>query len=192
MSRLFNPAGDSFAVTWIQAGPCQVLQEKTAAKDGYSALQLGFEPVLKASQQNRKSRRGKNFKVLREMRLTEGVKSELKVGDAITVEIFQVGDKLTVAGVSKGKGFQGVVKRHGFAGRDSAHGARHEERKGGSIGNRWPQRVVPGRKMAGHMGEDRVTVKNLKVLAVDKSANLLALAGALPGRKGALIELKTK
>ncbi|MBM3206057.1 MAG: 50S ribosomal protein L3 [Candidatus Staskawiczbacteria bacterium] len=112
------------------------------------------------------------------------------VGDEITTAIFNEGDKVTVVGFSKGKGFQGGVKRHGFAGRNRSHGAKHESRTIGSTGQRFPQHVIKGRKMPGRMGYERVTVKNLKVIKIDKDNNIIALKGAIPGHRGTLLQIK--
>ncbi|MCD6115187.1 50S ribosomal protein L3, partial [bacterium] len=146
-------------VTLIEAGPCFVTQIKTKEKDGYQAVQLGFEKIEK-EKKIKKSQKNKPFRYLREFRLDNV--EEFKVGDVIDVSRFEPGEKVKVSGISKGKGFQGVVKRWGFSGRNATHGVKHEERKPGSIGSAFPQRVIKGKKMPGRMGNERVTIKNLE------------------------------
>lgn len=172
-------------VTLVQAGPCVVTQIKQKDKDGYEAVQIGFEK--KKENKIKKSEKGKGYKYLKEFR---GELGEMKVGDEIDVSVFEEGDIVKVAGVSKGKGFQGAVKRWGFAGKSRTHGVKHEHRTLGSVGATGPARVLPGKKMPGQMGAERVTVKNLKVVKIDKENNLIALKGAIPGRKGTLIEIR--
>ena len=184
MSQVFNEKGKVIPVTIIEAGPCQVTQIKTKEKDEYEAVQVGFWKISKKNK-IKKTMKGKEFRYLREFR-----NGEYKVGDKIDVSIFQEGNKVKVSGLSKGKGFAGVVKRWGFHGKNATHGVKHEERTIGSIGSRIPQRVIKGKKMPGRMGYARVTVKNLKVIKVDKENNLLAVKGAVPGRKGMLLEVK--
>lgn len=185
MSQIFDKNGRVVPVTLIEAGPCQITQIKTKEKDGCSSYQIGFLPKKKNI---KKTEKGKEFKYLREQR-TEN-KEQFKIGDKIDVSIFKEGDLVKVAGISKGKGFQGGVKRWGFRGRSPSHGTKHEMRTGGSIGSSFPQRVAKGRKMPGRMGSDRVTVKNLKIVKIDMENNLLALRGALPGRAGTLLEIR--
>ncbi len=180
MSRIFDQKGNMVPVTLIEAGPCQVTQVKTKEKDGYEAFQIGFEKKKK----EKKSLKGKPFRFLKEFK-----GGQYKAGDRIDVSAFQEGDKVKVSGISKGKGFQGAVKRWGFSGRNASHGVKHEHRTLGSIGMTGPERVIKGKKMPGRMGRDRVTLKNLKVAKVDKENNLLALKGAVPGSKGTLLEI---
>tara|TARA_Y100000310_G_C20698585_1_gene827559 strand:+ start:5015 stop:5569 length:555 start_codon:yes stop_codon:yes gene_type:complete len=161
-------------VTVVAAGPCKVLLQRTKEKDGYVALQLGFEE------------KGKKYRYIKEFR--NGI--DLKIGDVVAVSSFQEGDKVKVSGISKGKGFQGGVRRHGFHGRNATHGVKHEERTLGSVGGRFPQRVVKGRKMPGRMGAERITTKNLEVVKVDAEHNLLVLKGAVSGRPGTLLEIR--
>lgn len=163
-------------VTLVQAGLITVTQIKRKEKDGYEAVQVGY---------GEKSKRQKPFAVLKEFR---GESADL--GAVIDVSIFEEGEKVQVSGISKGKGFQGAVKRHGFAGRNATHGVKHEERGLGSTGTSFPERVIKGRKMPGRMGSNRITVKNLKIVKVDKQHNLLALRGAVPGRRGTLLEIR--
>ena len=173
-------------VTLIEAGPCQITQIKNKNKDGYEAIQIGFEKISKKSK-IKKPMNKKPFKLLREIRTKD---ETLKVGDEINVSIFKKGDKITVSGFSKGKGFQGAVKRWGFSGRNATHGVKHEQRTLGSVGSRFPQRVIKGRKMPGRMGNKRVSIKNLEIIEVDKENNLLAVKGAIPGEKGTILEIR--
>ena len=190
MSQIFNEQGKVITVTLVEAGPCHVIQVRTQEKDGYSAVQIGFESkkdkhTNKAQQGHfKKSGAQGNFRYSREFQA-----EDLKVGDKIDAGIFNPGEIVRVGGISKGKGFQGVVKRHGFSGANATHGTKHNERAPGSIGSAWPQRVFKGKKMAGRMGSDRVTVKGLEIIEVDKDQNILAINGALPGRKGTLLEI---
>jgi large subunit ribosomal protein L3 len=190
MSQIFNDQGKVIPVTLVEAGPCQVVQVRDLEKDGYQAVQIGFDPVkekkVNKPQQGHFKKAGlkKNYRYLKEFK-AEG----LKVGDKIEVTLFNPGEIVKVSGISKGKGFQGVVKRHGFAGFPATHGTKHGLRAPGSIGSAFPQRVFKGKKMAGRMGGDRVTVKGLEIVQVDKDNNLLAVKGALPGRKGTLLEI---
>lgn len=185
MSQMFDKDGNLIPVSLISAGPCYVLQQKTKEKDGYSALQIGFEKIEKKNK-IKKSMKGKEYKYIKE----EGNAENLKTGDEINISLFKEGDVVKVSGMSKGKGFQGGVKRHGFSGRNATHGVKHEHRTLGSTGRRFPQHVQKGRKMPGRMGYERVSVKNLKIMKVDKDNNLLAVKGAIPGRNGALVEIR--
>lgn len=178
-------------VTLVQAGPCRVTQVKTTEKDGYEAIQLGFEEITKKKNIT-KSKQKKPFVYVREFRAAsdKSTASQGEMGQVIDASVFQEGDMVQVSGISKGKGFQGAVKRHGFHGRPSTHGTKHEERTIGSVGTSFPERVVKGRRMPGRMGGDRVTVKNLKIAKVDAEHNILALRGAIPGRAGTLLEIR--
>lgn len=129
---------------------------------------------------------------MKEFRIEEEDLNKYNLGDEITVEIFNEGDDVQVSGTTKGKGFQGVVKRHGFHGGSRTHGQKHSEREPGSIGSVWPQRVLKGKRMAGRMGHERVTVKGLKIVKIDKENNILAVKGAVPGRRGTLLEIRSK
>jgi len=182
MSQIFDEKGNAVSVTLIEAGPCKVTQIKTKEKDDYQAVQIGFTPKTKKI---KKTEKGKEFKYLREFQ-----NGDHKVGDEISASIFQEGDKVKISGTSKGKGFAGAVKRWGFKGRLSAtHGTKHELRTLGSVGTSFPERVIKGKKMSGRMGSERVTIKNLKVVKVDSENNILAVAGAIPGSKGTLLEI---
>ena len=191
MTQIFDGEGNAHPATVLSAGPLTVTQVKTNEKDGYLAIQVGYG-----------SRREKNinkpqlgafkdlglFRYLREFKAD----GEFNRGDTINVSSFAPGDIVEVSATSKGKGFQGVVKRHGFHGGPRTHGQKHSEREPGSIGcgGRAGGRVVKGMRMAGRMGGDRVTVKNLTVLQVDPQKNILVVNGAIPGRRGALVEVR--
>ncbi|MBN2197807.1 50S ribosomal protein L3 [Candidatus Wolfebacteria bacterium] len=176
-------------VTFIQAGPITVTQLKTKEKDGYDGIQVGFDATKKTLKKPEKGHLKDlgNFRYLKEFK-TEN--SEFKVGDILNVEQFNEGDKIKISGLSKGRGFQGVVKRHGFHGGPKTHGQKDRLRAPGSIGSTGPQRVMPGTKMAGRMGQERKTFKNLRVIQVDKEKNILAIKGAVPGMSGTLLEIQ--
>jgi large subunit ribosomal protein L3 len=187
MSQVFRPNGTIVPVTLVQAGPCVVTQVKTASPDGYQAIQLGFL----ASKRINKPQAGHlkdldQVKVLREFRVEDAINYHR--GDKIEAASFQVGDVVHVTGTSKGKGFQGVVKRHHFHGHPSTHGHKDQLRMPGSIGAGGVQRVLPGRRMAGHMGGDSVTVKNLEIIEV-REGGVLAVKGAIPGPRNSIIEI---
>ncbi len=184
MSQIFDEKGNITPVTLIEAGPCVVLQKKTKAKEGYDALQFGFKKIEKKSK-IKKPMKGKEYKHIKEVRNM----MDSNVGDEVDVSVFTEGDKVTIIGISKGKGFQGGVKRHGFHGRNATHGAKHEARTIGSTGQRFPQHVIKGRKMPGRMGYERITVKNLKIAKVDKENNMIAVKGAVPGHRGTLLQI---
>jgi len=194
MSQRFDDDGNVVPVTLIKAGPCTVIQTKTREKDGYAAVQLGFVED-KGAKRPGKAQVG-HFKKsgvpvvrkLQEVGCTEP--AELKEGDQVLVDIFEVGETIHVVGTSKGKGFAGVVKRHHFAGGDAAHGSMFH-RAPGSIGaSSYPSRVVKGMRMGGHMGDERVTVRNLKVIETDKDNNLLVVKGAVPGARGGYLLIR--
>ena len=194
MSQQFDDAGNVIPVTILRAGPCTVIQKKTADKDGYAAVQLGFVEE-RGVRKPRKPQLGHFKKAgvpvvkkLQEVGCSDP--AAVKEGDQVLVDIFEVGETIHVVGTSKGKGFAGVVKRHHFAGGDAAHGSMFH-RAPGSIGaSSYPSRVVKGMRMGGHMGDDRVTVRNLKVVATDKDNNLLVVKGAVPGAKGGYVLIK--
>ncbi|MFA5746671.1 MAG: 50S ribosomal protein L3 [Candidatus Paceibacterota bacterium] len=190
MSQIFDEKGARVPVTLVEAGPCKVLQMKNLKKDGYSSVQIGF--AAKKESKVKKSEKGKGFKFIKEFRLPEGESMNLNAGDMIDVSVFQENDKVKVSGISKGKGFQGGVKRWGFSGRNATHGMKHEQRTLGSVGCTIPARVIKGRKMPGRTGYDRITVSNLQVAKIDKDNNILAVRGMLPGRRGTLLEIKAK
>lgn len=192
MTQYFTPDGKCVAATLLNAGPVTVTQVRTKERDGYDAVQFGYGTRLPKRVKKPQAGALKDlgaFRWLREFRPKEGVPS-VAVGDKIAADVFAAGDAVTATGTSKGKGFQGVVKRHGFHGGSRTHGQKHSEREPGSIGATGPQRVVPGTRMAGRMGGDTITIKNLRVLLVDPANNLILVSGAIPGRRGTLIELK--
>lgn len=186
MSQVFRADGTVVPVTRVAAGPCQVLDLRTTERHGYTAVQIGFEAGKKINKPDAGQFKGiDTFRLIREVR-TEGAEN-LKRGDRITVSIFQPGDRVEVIGVSKGKGFQGVVKRHGFGGHPVTHGHKDQLRMPGSIGATGPQRVLKGKRMAGRMGGDRVTVKNLEIVSIDTEKNEVCIKGAIPGARGSLV-----
>jgi len=186
MSQIFDEKGNVVPLTFVEAGPCEVTQIKNEEKDEYKAIQIGFKKLKK--EKIKKSLKARPFKYVREFRKFS---TDLKVGDKIDVSIFQPGDKVKVTSISKGKGFQGAVKRWGFSGMGSSHGVKHEHRTLGSVGCAFPQRVIKGKKMPGRMGNKKVTVKNLEIVSVDKKNNLLGIRGAIAGRKGSLLKIYT-
>ena len=192
MTQVFRPDGQVVPVTVLKAGPCVVVQRKTPATDGYDAVQIGLMEYAKASRITKpenghlKKAGVEGVKFLREMRLQPG-DGDLKAGDRILVGDFKPADKVDVIGVSKGRGFAGFVKRHHFRGGDNTHGSMFH-RAPGSIGaSSFPSRVFPGARMAGHMGSDRVTVRNLEVVGVDAEDNVLMVKGAVPGPNGGYV-----
>ncbi len=194
MTQVYAADGRAIPVTVIQAGPCVVVQRKTKQKDGYEAVQLGLvedrkvKKVTKAMAGHYKKADVPPCRVLRELHV-EG-KDEAKVGDKVSVEQFAPGDSITVVGTSKGKGFQGVVRRHHFRGGAATHGSMFH-RAPGSIGaSAFPSRVIPGMRAAGHMGSDRITQKNLEVVRVDADNNILVVKGAVPGGTGGYLVIR--
>ena len=185
MTQIFRDNGKAEAVTVVEAGPCSVIQIKTVAKEGYNAVQLGFGEAKRLKSPERGHLRGLGqFKHLREFRVDDIGDIQVKVD----VSLFKAGDLIDVTGVSKGKGFAGVVKRHGFAGGPKTHGQSDRHRHGGSIGaTTSPGRVLKGTRMAGRMGNQRVTVRKLEVLKIDPVRNLLLVKGAVPGAKNGLL-----
>ena len=192
MTQVFRDNGRMEAVTLIEAGPCTITQVKTAEKEGYDAVQLGFGQAKKLTkaEQGHVKELGK-FKHLREFTITDA--KSVKVGDKVDVSVFQPGDVVNVAGISKGKGFAGTVKRHHFKGGKKTHGQSDRTRAPGAIGaTTTPGHVLKGLRMAGHMGLDRVTVHRLEVFKTDPGKNLLLVRGAVPGnRDGLLLISKT-
>ncbi len=191
MTQVFDDKGTCFPATVITAGPLTISQVKSQEKDGYASAQVAFgtrkEKNVAAPQRGHLKDLG-SFRYMREFK-PEG---EVKRGDTIDVSVFVPGDVVAVSAISKGKGFQGVVKRHGFSGGPRSHGQKNKERAPGSIGGggRAGARVIKGMRMAGRMGGDRITVKNLKVLQVDAASNTILISGAVPGRPGTLVEIR--
>jgi large subunit ribosomal protein L3 len=194
MTQVYAEDGRAFPVTVIEAGPCVVVQRKSKEKDGYASVQLGLVEGRKAKRVA-KPMKGHFDKaglppcrVLREFRVQDG--AEVKVGDKVSVDLFTPGDKVHVSGVSRGHGFQGVIKRHHFRGGAATHGSMFH-RAPGSIGaSAFPSRVLKGMRAAGHMGADRVSVRNLRVVRVDASNNLLVVRGSVPGAGGAILLIR--
>ena len=183
MSQIFND-DKVIPVTLIEAGPCFVTQIKGKEKDGYKAAQIGFEKM--EDKKVKKPLKQKPFRYLREFK--NDIK-DFKISQRIDVSIFKEGDIVKISGISKGKGFQGVVKRWGFSGRNATHGVKHEQRTLGSVGASGPERVFKGKKMPGRTGGEMVTVRNLKIVKIDKENNLMAVKGAVPGKRGAVLEI---
>jgi len=202
MTQIFNDEGVVFPVTTIKVAPAVVTQVKSLEKDGYTSVQFGFgeRKVKNLSKPVRghlaKVAEGTSFAHLKEVRLgkakdaSKNMKSDWNIGDTLEPSVFTAGDKVEVSAISKGKGFQGVVKRHGFKGGPRTHGQKHSERAPGSIGTAGFQRVFKNMRMAGRTGGDRVTFKNLKIIKVDTVTNEIFIGGAVPGRKGTLVEIK--
>jgi len=192
MTQVFRPDGQVVPVTVLKAGPCVVVQRKTPTNDGYDAVQLGLVEHVKAQRINKpetghlKKASVDGVKHLRELQLRPG-DDDLKPGDRILVDQFHPKEKVDIIGTSKGRGFAGVVKRHHFRGGDATHGSMFH-RAPGSIGaSSFPSRVFPGTRMGGHMGNERVTVRNLEIVEVDTEDNLLVVKGAVPGPNGSYV-----
>lgn len=193
MTQVFTEEGDMVPVTVIEAGPCAVVQKKTIEKDGYSALQLGFlsknpKRVNKPLAGHFKKHKAAAVRFLKEIRCDM---KDIKAGQVIGVDIFKIGEKVKVTGTSKGRGFAGVLKRHGFAGFPASRGTHEVFRHGGAIGQcAFPGKVFKGKKMPGHMGNAKVTVKNVEVAGVKKDENLILLKGAVPGSNGGFLIIR--
>jgi large subunit ribosomal protein L3 len=194
MMQCFLGDGTAVPATVISAGPIIVTQVKSPDIDGYTAIQVAFEEQKESRATKahlghvlagQSEKTGGAFKHLREFRDIE----EIQEGDTITVDAFKKGDIVTVSGISKSKGFQGVVKRHGFHGGPRSHGQKHSEREPGSIGGGLRNKVPKGMRMGGRMGGDRITIKNLEIIGVDQENNQLLIKGAIPGRRGTLVEI---
>ena len=195
MTQIFRPDGQVVPVTLLKAGPCMVVQRKTPATDGYDAVQLGLLEFVKPARINKPStghlkKAGvEGAKFIREFKLNGG-NGDLKAGDKVLVDQFKPKDMVDVVGISKGRGFAGVVKRHHFRGGEGSHGSMFH-RAPGSIGaSSYPSRVVPGMRMGGHMGHAQVTVRNLEVIDVDIEDNVLAVKGAVPGPNGGYVVVR--
>ncbi len=192
MTSAINEDGSVQAITLLSVGDHTVLQHKTSEKDGYTAIQVGAGTSKKLN----KSVAGhvKSAKVMpkliREFRITEEIPEELSVGSKISADVFSVGDKVQVTGTSKGKGWAGAIKRHNFHRQRQTHGAKGATRKVGSIGSMYPQKIFKGKKMAGQLGHDQVTVRNLKVALVDTEKGVIGVTGAVPGPRKSVILVK--
>lgn len=197
MTQIFADNGQVTTGTLISAGPMKVTQIRSLAKDKYEAVQVGFgekksKNVSKAVLGHLKANtpaEGKSFRHIQEFRVANPT---MAVGDVIDVSAFAEGDIVSVAGISKAKGFQGVVKRYGFHGGPRSHGQKHSEREPGSIGATAMQRVLKGMRMGGRMGGERISVSNLKIVKIDKENNQILVSGAIPGRRGTLVEITSK
>jgi len=194
MTEYFSPKGTVIPVTILTAGPVTVTRIFSKDKDGYDSVQVGFRAQKKGkvSKGSAGAMKGAFYKTLKEFRLKPSDKSEVKEGDTIDVSIFAPGDLLQISSISKGKGFQGVVKRHGFSGGPRTHGQKHSEREAGSIGGGLRAHVPKGMRMAGRMGSDRITQKNLKVVSIDKENNIILVKGAIAGKRGTLVEIVSR
>ncbi|MDY0302395.1 MAG: 50S ribosomal protein L3 [Candidatus Moranbacteria bacterium] len=179
MTTVYDQEKGALNITLLECLPNKIERFKDKEKDGYDAVCLSLEGKKKKS-------------TLKEFRITEAEKTSFEAGKEITVDIFELNDKVQVSGKTKAKGYQGVVKRHGFAGAPASHGHRHDHRAPGSIGSAFPEHVLKGKKMAGRMGGENFTVKNLRVALVDKDKNLLGLRGAVPGVVGRLVQVTIK
>jgi len=193
MTQVFSDEGKVIPVTVIEAGPCKVVQKKTIDNDGYTAFQLGFEEIRKQKNVSKgmlghfKKANLSPYRLLREVKL-DGI--DFNVGDSVTVEIFNKGDKVSVTGVSKGKGFQGVMKRHNYKGGPGSHGSMFN-RAPGSIGSSsYPSRVWKGKGLPGHMGAQKQTAKNLEIVDVKKEQNLLLIKGSIPGANNGFLVIR--
>ena len=195
MTQVFDAQGVAYPVTILRVTPAKVTQVKNKEKDGYEAVQIasGDQKAHRVTKAQ-KGHMGGAFKHVMEFRPrtgnTESV-ANLAKDASLDVSVFSEGDSVVVSAISKGKGFQGVVKRHKFKGGPGSHGMKHSLREPGSIGSTGPQRVFKGMRMAGRMGGDRITVKNLKVIAVNKDENIILIKGAIPGRRGTLVEVRS-
>ena len=194
MTQIFNEEGKVIPVTVIEAGPCVVSQVKTEETDGYNSIQLGFG-AIKESKVN-KPERGHFTKAniaparyLREFRVDSI--EDVKVGDELKADIFMAGDKIDIQGTSKGKGFQGVIKRHGQHRGPMGHGSMYHRRPGSMGSTSTPGRVVKGKKLPGHMGAETVTIQNLEVIKVDLDKNIILVKGSVPGAKGSILKIKS-
>ena len=189
MTQLFDEENRVHPVTVLRSGPLTVAGVRTKDTHGYEAVQVAFG--TKKIRGKEKGAQKETHRVVREFRSKDASAiADAKEKDTFDVSVFEKGDRVAVSAISKGKGFQGVVKRHGFHGGRRSHGQKHSEREPGSIGATGPQRVFKGTRMAGRMGGDRVTVKNLRVLHVDPKAGVLVVRGAIPGRRGTLVEIR--
>ena len=194
MTQIFDESGKVIPVTVIEAGPCVVTQKKTTEKDGYNAVQLGFEDVKESKLTKPELGHLKKAEValkkhLKEFRVEKA--AEMNVGDEIKASVFAVGDKVDVTGISKGKGYAGVIKRWGAQRTPMTHGGGPVHRQAGSMGSSTdPSRILPGKIGAGHMGAEQVTVQNLDVVKVDPELNMIVIRGAIPGPKGGIVFIK--
>lgn len=197
MTQIFDEQGNVVPVTVIKAGPCYVIQKKVKEKEGYNAIQVGFDEITKTKNVNKpmmghfKKAGVPPLRFIKEFRLEDEELDLFEVGKAYGIEIFEVGSYVDVGGISKGKGFQGVVKRHGFSGAPASRGTHEYFRHGGSIGqNMTPGRTMKGKKMPGHMGARKVTVQNLKIVDIKPELNVILVKGAVPGPTNGYVIVK--
>lgn len=190
MTQILGEDGVAIPVTLIQAGPCTVTQVKTVDTDGYTAVQLGYGQGKNLSNavSGHVKKSGVTPKVIQEVRMSE-LPDEIKIGDSLNVSIFEVGESVNVTGTSKGKGFAGTVKRHNFNTSKNTHGGNGNVRKPGSIGSMYPQKIFKGKRMAGQMGHEQVTVKNLTIAYIDAEDNLIGVKGAVPGPRRGIVTI---
>jgi len=179
MTTIYNEDGLAQNITLVESGKNVITQIRTQDKDGYTAIQVGLKSLKKK----------KEFDEIQEFRLSEEELSEIKVGDEIEFEKFEIGDKAKILGTTKGKGYQGVVKKWGFAGSPASHGHRHDLRAPGSIGSAYPQKVFKGKKMSGRMGGNNKTIKNIEIVFKDTEKKLLGLKGPVPGNSGSIVRI---
>jgi large subunit ribosomal protein L3 len=195
MTQVFGPEGKVIPVTMLKAGPCVVVERRNPASNGYDAVQLGLMEYVKPSRINRpanghlKKAGADGVRYLRELKMRPG-DDDLKTGDKVLVNEFKPRDKVDIVGISKGRGFAGLVKRHHFRGGDATHGSMFHRRAGSIGASSYPSRVYPGMRMAGHMGVQRVTVRNLEVVEVDEEDNVMMVKGAVPGPNGGYVVVR--
>jgi len=193
MTSTIADDGTVQAITLLSASPCVVTQVKTADKDGYTAVQLGFEDAKEQNvnkpQQGHFKAAGSMPKILREFRV-DAIDEDLKVGSTVNHEVFSIGDEIKVTGLSKGKGWAGTIKRHNFHRQRKTHGGKGNTRQPGSIGSMYPQHIFKGKKMAGQMGHEQVTVKGLRIALIDPELNIIGVTGAVPGPRKGIIEIR--
>jgi large subunit ribosomal protein L3 len=195
MTQVFMQDGTLVPCTVIEVGPCSVIQVKMQERDGYEAVQIGFEPKTRGTNKPLRGHFAKyNVQPLRHLREFKSIgERPLSPGEILTVEVFKEGERVDIAGITKGRGFTGVVKRYGFRGNPSAHGTHETFRGPGSVGSAaHPSHTPKGKRLAGQYGVDRKTVRNLLVMRIDKTRNLLLVKGAIPGSRGGLVEVRRR
>lgn len=192
MSQIFEEEGRARAVTLVRVDPMTITQIKTKEKDGYAAVQIASGVKKHPTKPLRGHIKKAGLATARWLREYRGDEDGFMVGQKIDASVFTKGDRVQVSSTVKGRGFQGVVKRHGFHGAPATHGTKHAHREPGSVGATWPQRIIKGKRMAGRMGGNRVTVRNLTIAGVLPEKNLLVLTGGVPGHRGSLLEIKWK
>lgn len=196
MTQVFDEKGNAIPVTVIQAGPCFITQIRTAERDGYTAVQMGYgetkpQRLTKGQLGHLQRNSLPALRYLREFRVRDGEAGDLQEGQEIKVDVFAKGERVDVIGTSKGRGFAGTIKRHNFHRQRKTHGQSDRERAPGSVGSTtFPARTFPGQRMAGRMGNDRVTAQNLEVVVIDAERNLIAVRGSVPGAKNGLVMIK--